>query len=370
MSPRLETTSRRSGLVSPGDVEPVVRSLLDSPEPAIRWKVRVGFLNESPDDRSISALRDEIRRSPLVAALLQRRGRDGRLRGPVYAKWQGAHWVMATLADIGHPPGDEALLPLRDQLQEHWLDERFHREFPARSKAEAYRNAGVPVMQNRHRRCASQQANALWSILRLDLADSRTHDLVERLLHWQWPDGGWNCDKNPDACRSSFMESILPLRALALYADRYRSEPAQRAARRAAEVFLKRRLFLRESDGTEMRREFTDLHYPCYWHYDILLGLKVMAESGFIGDARCDAALQLLARKQLPGGGWPAEKKYYRASSDFELGNDWIDWGGTSRKAANPWVTADVLHVLAAAGCIGRGDTVRGDTVRGTKRPE
>jgi hypothetical protein len=29
------------------------------------------------------------------------------------------------------------------------------------------------------------------------------------------------------------------------------------------------------------------LHYPCYWRYDILFGLKVMAEAGFIRDGRC-----------------------------------------------------------------------------------
>src|SRR3989475_12467803 len=33
----------------------------------------------------------------------------------------------------------------------------------------------------------------------LGIADGRTNALVERLLHWQWPDGGWNCDKHSSA---------------------------------------------------------------------------------------------------------------------------------------------------------------------------
>jgi hypothetical protein len=331
----------------------VVRTLLESPEPAIRFRIRTGYLGEDPHSRSIRALRNEVRDSPLVASLFRRRGNDGRIRGRVYAKWQGVHWLMATLADIGYPSGDRRLHPLRDQLQEHWLGERFYRDFPAASRAQAYAREGVPVMEGRHRRCASQQANVLWSILKLGIANRRTHDLVERLLYWQWPDGGWNCDKKPQACRSSFMESILPMRALALYGRLHDHEAAQCAATRASEVFLRRRLYLRETDGTVIHREFTQLHYPLYWHYDILHGLKVMAECGFIRDARCRPALELLAAKRLPDGGWPAEKRYYKVSNELALGNDYVDWGGTSTKRSNPWVTADALYVLKAAEHIG-----------------
>jgi hypothetical protein len=327
----------------------VAQSLLESDEPAIRFKIRTGFLGEDPDSKSIRILRDEIPNSKLVAALLRRRAPSGELRANVYAKWQGAHWVMATLADIGYPAGDESLLPMRDQVQNHWLDEQFFREFTAKSKGQAYGQDGVPVMQGRHRRCASQQANALWSILKLGLADDRTHEFVGRLLHWQWPDGGWNCDKNPQASHSSFMESILPLRALACYGRLHDHKPALDAAKRASEVFLKRRMYLRESDGSVIRDEFTELHYPLYWHYDILHGLKIMAEAGFIGDARCKTALDLLARKQLPDGGWPAERKYYKPAAEVKLGNDYVDWGGTSQGRMSPWVTADALFVLKAA---------------------
>ena len=31
------------------------------------------------------------------------------------------------------------------------------------------------------------------------------------------------------------------------------------------------------------------------------------------------------------------------------LGVDAVDWGGTSKRVSNPWVTADALSVLAAA---------------------
>jgi hypothetical protein len=87
----------------------------------------------------------------------------------VYAKWQGAHWVLAALADIGYPSGDEALASAAQQVLETWLQDRFYAEFEARSKAEAYKKRGVAVMQGRYRRCASQQGNALYFVTLIDL---------------------------------------------------------------------------------------------------------------------------------------------------------------------------------------------------------
>jgi hypothetical protein len=146
------------------------------------------------------------------------------------------------------------------------------------------------------------------------------------------------------------MESILPLRSLALYGEVMNDQPAREAALRAAEIFLKRHLFLRQEDDSIMRKEFTALHYPLYWHYDILQGLKVMAEAVFVTDPRCGRALDLLISKRLPDGGWPAEGKYYKTADAIKLGNDYVDWGGTSKRKMNPWVTADVLFVLRVAG--------------------
>ncbi len=310
-------------------------------------------MGEDTASPQLLALQEEIRNSPVVRQLLAGLNNPQYNQGRgIYAKWQGAHWIMASLADIGYPPGDEQLLPIKKALLDFWLDEFFYTGFEADSQAKAYQKTGVPVMQGRHRRCASQQGNTLYMLLKLGLPDKRLDNLVERLLHWQWPDGGWNCDKNPDAAHSSFMETLLPLRGLALYAQTTGNADAVKAAERAAEVFLKRHLYKSQSSGTIIHPEFTALHYPLYWHYDILAGLKVMAEAGFINDPRCKDALDLLQSKQLPNGGWPAEKSYYKVSQQIALNADYVDWGGTSRLRMNEWVTADALFVLKKAGRI------------------
>lgn len=322
-------------------VTPILEWLLDSPEPSIVWKTRVEVLGEVPDPD----LGEAIRQSPRVQAL-----RAGVPTGNVYNKWHGAHWVLASLADLGYPCGDDALIPLRERVLVTWLAPSYFTHFEAGSQRTAYNGEGVPLTHGRFRRCASQQGNALWSLHRLGLADGRCQQLVERLLHWQWPDGGWNCDKNPAADTSSFMETLLPMRGLAAHAAATGDPMALDGALRAAEVFLSRRLFRRRRGGEVIHPEFLALHHPLYWHYDILGGLKGLAELGMLGDFRCAEALDLLEEKRLPDGGWPAEKQYYSVSREPASGSEAVDWGGTGKKKVNPWVTAAALAILTAAG--------------------
>jgi hypothetical protein len=284
--------------------------------------------------------------------LLANRDRRGRVEPPknVYAKWQGAHWTLATLADLGYPPGDKSLSPIRDQVLDHWLSDSFYEEFEAATKVEAYQKPGVPVMRGRYRRCASQQGNALYCMTKLGISDDRSERLVERLLHWQWPDGGWNCDKGPTADTSSFMETLIPMTGLAIHAQACDDDDARQAALRASEVLLTRSLFKRRSDARVIHPEFLRLHYPLYWHYDVLGGLRGMAELGVLNDPRCSAALDLLEAKELAGGGWPAESRYYKVSTKIENSAEYVDWGGCGKTRMNEWVTADALHVLRRAG--------------------
>jgi hypothetical protein len=331
----------------------VIDRLLKSDEPSVRWKVRVGVLCEDPKSRPVRRLQDEIRSSPRVLTLLKNRDSAGVLRSPsdVYAKWHGAHWVVASLANLGYPAGDESLRPLAEQVLDHWLRPEFFAEFDAERKSGVHGKVGVPRMQGRYRRCGSQQGNALLSLTRLGLIDAKCATaLAERLLHWQWPDGGWNCDKDPSADTSSFMETLLPMRGLECHARAAGDAAARAAAKRAAEVFLSRGLFKRRSDAQVIRREFIKLHHPLYWHYDILGGLVAMAELGLIKDDRCNDALDLLERKRLPDGGWSAEARYYTVSSKPAHNADSVDWGGTGSRRMNEWVTADALTVLRAAG--------------------
>jgi hypothetical protein len=332
----------------------LIELLLSSGEPSIRWKIKVNVLGQDRQSSGIKILENEVKNSPRVKALLQKVGSSGFLRNEkgVYDKWQGTHWVLMTLADIGYPRREDALQPLVDDVLNTWLGKRAFKEFVAEKKSDAYKHRdAIPVMQGRHRTCASQQGNALYSILKLDLEDDRVHQLAERLRYWQWPDGGWNCDKNPDAKTSTFIHTLYSMRALALYAEHTGDEESKESALRASEVMLKRNLYKRVSDGRIIKPEFVKLHYPLYWHYDILGALKVFAEIGQTEDERFDDALDLLEAKELLAGGWPAEGRYYKkVSGDYSLNADYVSWGGVSIKKLNPWISADALYVLKRFG--------------------
>jgi len=334
---------------------PLIDALLNSDEPSIRWKAMVCVVGEDPHSQKISDLREEIRTSPRAKALLA--GRDQRFvrEKYVYANWRGAHWTLSALAEIGYPAGDESLIPMRDQVLDCWLSGSFYIEFESKTAVPKSRSAeGVPLIRGRYRRCASQQGNALYSITRLGLADKRSDGLVERLLHWQWPDGGWNCDRNPSADTSSFNESLLPMLGLAAYAEQRGHDVARQAALKASEIFLCRRLFKRRADGTVISPHWLRPKYPRYWHYDVLGGLVAIAEMGLINDPRCADALDLLERNELPGGGWAAEGRFYKVSPHLDTSSRFgsislVDWGGSGNRRANEWVTTDALYVLRAA---------------------
>jgi hypothetical protein len=331
----------------------VIETLLQSDEPSIRWKIKVNVLGMDRDSGEIQALEGEIKQSPRVKALLQHVDASGILQGSrsVYDKWQGAHWVLMTLADIGYPRRDPALSAMANDVLKMWLTPRYFSEFVTERRADVYTRDAIPLMEGRYRTCASQQGNALYSVLRLRLEDDRIHQLAERLRYWQWPDGGWNCDKEPSAHTSTFIHTLYSMRALTLYAQYTGDAESMAAARRAAEFFLQRRLYKRVSNGAVIAREFVKLHYPLYWHYDILGALKIFAEIDFTDDERFTDALDLLEEKMLPSGGWPSESRYYKkVTSEFDLGNDYVDWGGTSTRKLNEWVTADALYVLKRFG--------------------
>jgi len=327
--------------------------LLESPDASLRWKAKVEVLGESRDSRSLRRLEEEVARSPRVRSLLQVRGwleRPGR-GSAVYHKWLGVQWVLASLADLGYPKGDERLRPLVDLALRCWTAPHYFTDVECDSSGRANRARGVPLIAGRSRRCASQQGNALHFATALGLTDERCNHIVERLLHWQWPDGGWNCDQARGADTSSFHETWLPTLGLWEYGTIAGRTDAELAARRASEVFLCRRLFRGQATGQVIRPDFVRLHYPHYWHYDVLAGLKVMSRLGLLGDRRCVDGLDLLEAKRLPDGGWPAEARYY-ARTDGRNGvyAERTNWGGTSVRDSNPWITAEALAILRQAG--------------------
>ncbi len=315
-------------------LDPGVRWLLACEEPAVRTLTRTELLDQPHSAADVRSERRQVLHGPWVQALLEGQAPDGGFGVHPYQKWRGAHWRLVSLVELGIPPGEPRGLQAAEQVLAWLLN-------PSRLRR-------VPVIEGRARRCASQEGNALAVCVRLGIAeDPRVQRLAELLVGWQWPDGGWNCDKRPQAAHASFYETLAPLWGLIEYEKVTADDEARAAAERAVEFFLRHHLFRSERSSEPIDPEWTKLHYPLYWHYDILQALLILSRFRPLDDPRMAEALDLLASKRRPDGRWLPEGYYWRPPGRSGSNVEVLDWG---RRGPNVMITLNALRVLRAAG--------------------
>jgi hypothetical protein len=302
--------------------------LLASKEPGVVFQAKRDLLGDrEPPEAKL------VLEGPWVRALLGGQRADGGFRVNVYGKWGGAHWRLVSLVELGVPAGEPRCLAAAETVLA-WLTGKSHR-------------AGVKTIDGLVRRCASQEGNALAVCSRLGLAeDARVRLLAESLVEWQWPDGGWNCDPRATGRRSSFHESLAPMWGLHEYGAATREPAAKEAAARTAELFLEHRLFRAGGDGEPIHPSFVTLHYPPYWHYDVLQALLVLSRMGLAGDRRAVDAIALVEERRLPDGRWRAGARWWKPPGSKGSNVEVVDWG---RSGPNEMITLNALRVLHAA---------------------
>jgi hypothetical protein len=303
-------------------MDDVVEWLLASPEPAVAYLTRRDLLGEDVSEQA-----DEILAGPIVSTLL-----DFDLDAHAYKKWQGAHWRLVSLVELGIPPGEERALAAADHVLA-WLTGDGHRR-------------RIQTIDGLVRRCGSQEGNALAVCCRLGLADDpRVELLATSLVEWQWPDGGWNCDKRATGRRSSFNESLPPMWGLHEYFLATGETAARDAAHRTAELLLEHRVFRSLSTGEVIHPGWLLAHYPPFWHYEMPQALLILARMGLAGDPRADEAVDVLHSLRRGDGTWRARRTWWRPPGSPGSNVEAVDWGQT---AAHQLVTLNALRILAA----------------------
>lgn len=324
--------------------ESLIGRLAASEDPVLAY--RAGLLSgRDPDSPAGRSMRARIAGSAMAAALLRVFEQDAKTLRHTYRKWQGPHWTLTCLAMIDYPEGDERLRPLVRRVHE-WLFSKHFLEPPL--------TVIHPGQEDRVRHCASMDGNAIWSSVRLGLEEARTREAVDRLIGWQWPDGGWNCDKRPEAAHSSFQESLIPARGLWAYGIAHDYAPARQAAQRVADLVLQRRLLWHRRDGTLIVPDWAGtpgpdrIHYPIQF-FDVLFALQVMADLGRLADPGCADALALLESTWQPDGGFPLEAPTTVTADHVMSRGSYADWGPSGRRRSNPLVSLAALAVLREA---------------------
>jgi hypothetical protein len=290
--------------------DPGVAWLLTSGEPAVRMLTLLEVLGESPDHPEVVAAREAFLSGPVARALLDEHGER------VYGKWRGPFWRLTALVELGVPAGEPTASGyLRAVLA--WLNDMEQHGYP-------------PIIAGRARAHAVWHGHALAAAIALNWTDkSAAAALAEQLIQWQWPDGGWNCDRRPDASCASVHESLGPLWGLAAYHRATGDPAAGEAVRRAAEFFLERRLFRSRGTGQIIDPKWLQFRHPAYYHYDVLQALWVLGRAGYLHDTRVDDALELVASRRRTDGRWNANGRWWKPPGQSGSNVEAADWGSS-----------------------------------------
>lgn len=320
VSPPPAAVGDHNGLVDEKTVR-AVDWLLACPEPAVA-RIAERDLLDRPTARRRAG-------GPWVTALLDGIAADDH----PYRKWTGSHWRLVSLVELEVPPDEPRCRAAYERVLD-WLTGPRHRDT-------------IQEIDGLVRRCASQEGNALAVGSRLEMAgDARVVLLARSLIEWQWPDGGWNCDRSASGRRSSFHETLPAIWGLHEF-WKVTGDPAARgAAFRGAELLLDHEIYRSLTTGEPIKAAWLILHYPPYWHYDVLQALLVMARMGLAADPRGGGALDVLERRRLPDGRWRAGA-YWWNRPGAGRGEDVVDWG---RSGPNYMITLNALRVLKGAG--------------------
>ncbi|HEV2119254.1 MAG TPA: hypothetical protein VGS11_03965 [Candidatus Bathyarchaeia archaeon] len=320
--------------------DPAVNWLLNSDDPSVRYLTLTEILERPSDSKEVLVAKKLIPNGPIVKTLLSGQRSDGGFEVHPYQKWTGAHWRLVSLVELGIPSGFRPAVKATDLVLKWLLGEAHLRN--------------VPKINGRYRRCASQEGNALAGCSRLGLAeDPRVAKLAESLVEWQWPDGGWNCDRRPEADHSSVNESLSTLWGLVEYQRATGDRDYLKPIARASEFFLQHHLFRSDHTGEIIHPSMVELHYPLYWHCDILQELTILSRAGKLDDPRTKEALDIVEKKSGPDGLWHADKYYWNmrrtplTKSKALVSNvEVVDWG---RKGPSRMITLNAARILKAA---------------------
>ncbi len=356
-----------------------VEWLLGNKSPAIRYWTLRDILGEPETEYEVVQAREQIASWAPVAEYLNEQHSEGYWASgeDVYwPKWTATVWPLILLGEIGVPgsnpsirKGSEYFLKVMDAQDRSWPAPKYPDE-----DLRGWRAVWEPCI-------TGNMARTLAAFGYGD--DHRVREMFEWLVKHQRDDGGWNCEtedyRNGETVHhSSFMSTIEPLWAFSTLDRQKWPRGGRKAVERAAEFMLIHRLYKSDKTGKVIRPEWTQLHFPMFYFYDILHGLRVLSKLGYAADERMNDARELLLSKRLADGIWPLEASYIRAlRRNFVKSPTTGQWvsirdetldpadiytkGGRIAETpaiyatlgevgrSNPWITLNALRALKAA---------------------
>jgi hypothetical protein len=317
--------------------------LLEPSDPPIRLSTLTDVLGKARDEEDVRIARQNTLSYEPVVALRQaqeHRGYwppDSECYNP---KFTATVWQLMILAEMGVP-------------RTSWIESAVERFFHQHQRGNGSFDDEVCLTGHMTR-----------SLFVLGYGDDTR---INRSLNWlpdfQLEDGGWNCDYpkyNPK--HSSFMSTIDVLWAFSEIPKPSLTRKLKKSLERGAEFLLSHRVYKSHRDGmpVDLHRKrpgpddplftpgvITRFHFPMYYYYDALHGLRVLAQLGYNDDERISDAIDLVLSKRSPEGRWLLEGDWVRERSD-EKRKTLV----TIEKIMKPskWITLNCYRVLAKTG--------------------
>ncbi len=292
--------------------ERTVQWLLSQDHPGIRYWTLHDLLGGSENDPEASSDRGQIASYGPVAELLREQHPEGYWGEPedcYWPKWRATVWPLILLAEMGLPGND----PRIRNACEYFLKMAMSQDgsWPPPDYPEGdltgYRLLWEPCVTG----------NMARTLVQFSLGeDSRVREMFEWLIRTQIPDGGWNCDAGhwgTAVHHSSFMSTIEPLWAFSALDPGHWPKGGKEAVARGCEFLLVHRLYKSDHSFRIINEEWTRLHFPMFYLYDILHGLRVLTALGYGRDERTSDARELLLSKRLRDGTWPLEATFLQS---------------------------------------------------------
>jgi hypothetical protein len=309
--------------------------LLDSPEPAHRFRWLAEVEGRPAGDPELEAARREVPRQGWARALLDEQLPEG-------------HWVT--------PGGTKANLYRPKYVATNWKllvlsDLGLTREEPAIARAaermfSAFGGPGGDLGGSQSEACFT--GNIVRMMARFGYADDpRLTSAIDWLVGAQKPDGGWHCFDSP----TGTLDCWEPLAAFAALPPSRRTRAVEDAVDRGREFYLARGLL---EDGGAPYEPWRRTHYPVHYYYDFLVGLDVLTRLGAAKDPRLGPALQLLGSKRNADGSWNLDALHPdlmdESVSDYSISTPFypfaLEWPGRPSR----WITTTAIAVQRRVG--------------------